>query len=113
MKTEVGDLRSACWSEANVREEINADAITEKDNRDHLEGKLLKSHSYLDQSESRVDQLTQHRRAPTRCRKRMISKILRPQVYQCSFTSQVNSLSFRVFAVSVAAQAATIMSHGI
>ena len=46
------------WSHANLREEINADAITHKENREDLGEQLRRSHLHLDQSELQVDRLT-------------------------------------------------------
>ena len=47
-KQEVQNFRSAGWSAADLREEINADAITRKENRDDLEEKLCISQSCKD-----------------------------------------------------------------
>ena len=47
-KQEVQNLRSAGWSAADLREEIDADAITRKENRDDLEEKLRISQSCKD-----------------------------------------------------------------
>ena len=47
MEREVGDLRSVCWSEMNLLEEISEDAMTQKDNRDNLDETLFKSQSHL------------------------------------------------------------------
>ena len=111
MKREVKDLKSAYWYEANVRAEINVDAMTQR-TATISKRRLVKSLSYLDHNEvSPVNQLTQQ----TKELQEVVNTLQEVQdftrkVARCPFTSEVNSFSFRGFAVS---QAATISLHGI
>ena len=59
MKQEVGTLKNASLAEADLREKINADAMTQEETRKDLKKKLRTSQSDLDRSESQVDWLTQ------------------------------------------------------
>ena len=60
MKQEVGTLKNVSMAKADLREEINADAMTQEETRKDFEKKLRTSQSDLDRSESQVDCLTQH-----------------------------------------------------